>query len=88
MVWKRNAEKDRENWKQNRIGKDFNITEEEEINIMSEVTKAEQMAYFKGQLTDAEVVKILFPSLSGQEKMKIFYFAKLMQDWGKRGVKK
>jgi len=76
----RKHKKFRDNWKENRIGLLWDISEDEELAIMNEVFDAGRITIFK-EKTEVDMTNMLFYNLSNHDKLKIIYFANMLKDW-------
>ena len=76
----RKHKKFRDNWRENRIGLSFDISEDEELAIMNEVFDAGRITIFK-EKTEVDMTNMLFYNLSNHDKLKIIYFANMLKDW-------
>ena len=76
----RRHKKFRDEWKENRVGLLFDVSEDEELAIMNEVFDAGRITIFKNK-TEGDMVNMLFYNLSSHDKLKIIYFANMVKEW-------
>ena len=79
MIFKKHK-KFRDEWKENRVGLLFDVSEDEELAIMNEVFDAGRITIFKDK-TEGDMVNMLFYNLSNHDKLKIIYFANMIKEW-------